>query len=109
MLDVQLHPVLWGRQCSTKLCWGHALFTVRGACVHCVSLEPDLIHTIQDALTHVSCPQPMQVSQSNLSKVSQQVLLEALESSLSRSWTLGQYWVHFYMCCRTCGASSIIN
>ena len=40
--------------------------------------QPDSIHNIQDALAHVSQPQPVQVGQSSSSEASQQVLLEAL-------------------------------
>jgi ubiquitin C-terminal hydrolase len=43
-------------------------------------LQPDSIHTIQDALANISQPQTVQVSPSGLSKASQQVtvLIEAL-------------------------------
>jgi ubiquitin carboxyl-terminal hydrolase 10 len=40
--------------------------------------QPDSVHTIQDALAYVSRPQLVQVGQSNSSKASEQVLLEAL-------------------------------
>jgi ubiquitin carboxyl-terminal hydrolase 10 len=41
-------------------------------------LQPDSVHTIQDALLQVSRPQPLQVGQSGSNEASQQVLLEAL-------------------------------
>ncbi|KAF8484498.1 hypothetical protein DFH94DRAFT_235293 [Russula ochroleuca] len=41
-------------------------------------IQPDSIHTIQDALAYVSQPQPVQVGQSSPSEASQQVLLEVL-------------------------------
>jgi ubiquitin carboxyl-terminal hydrolase 10 len=41
-------------------------------------VQPDSVYTIQDALSHVSHPQPVQVGQSGLSQASQEVLLEAL-------------------------------
>ena len=36
------------------------------------------MHTIQDALSHISEPQPVQVGPSGTSEASQQVLIEAL-------------------------------
>ncbi|KAH9998276.1 hypothetical protein BJV77DRAFT_743795 [Russula vinacea] len=41
-------------------------------------IQPDSVHTIQDALAHLSQPQPVQVGQSSPSEASQQMLLEAL-------------------------------
>jgi ubiquitin carboxyl-terminal hydrolase 10 len=41
-------------------------------------IQPDSIHTIQDALAHVSQPHPVQVGRAGSSEASQQVLLEAL-------------------------------
>ncbi|KAF8484504.1 hypothetical protein DFH94DRAFT_842406 [Russula ochroleuca] len=41
-------------------------------------IQPDSVHAIQDALAHVSQPQPVQVGQSSSREASQQVLLEAL-------------------------------
>ena len=41
-------------------------------------LQPDSVHTIQDALAHLAQPQPVQAGQSSSSEASQQVLLEAL-------------------------------
>ncbi|KAH9987594.1 hypothetical protein BJV77DRAFT_774432 [Russula vinacea] len=45
-----------------------------------LNIQPDSVHTIQDALAHwhVSRPQPVQVDKSSSGEVSQQVLLEAL-------------------------------
>ena len=40
--------------------------------------QPDSVYTIQDALAHVSQPQPVKVDQSSPSEASQQVLLERL-------------------------------
>ena len=36
------------------------------------------MHTVENALTHISQPQPLQVGRSSLSEASQQVLHEAL-------------------------------
>ena len=41
-------------------------------------VQPDSVLTIQDALTYVSHPQPVQVGQSGSSESSQQVFLESL-------------------------------
>ncbi|KAI0272074.1 hypothetical protein BGY98DRAFT_169896 [Russula aff. rugulosa BPL654] len=43
-----------------------------------VTSNPDLVHTVECALAHVSQPQPLQVGRSNLSEASQQVFREAL-------------------------------
>jgi ubiquitin carboxyl-terminal hydrolase 10 len=40
------------------------------------------VHTIQDALEHLSQSQPVQAGQSSLSETSQEVLIEALPSVL---------------------------
>ena len=40
--------------------------------------QPDSVHTIQDALAHISQPQPVRVGQSNSSEASQQVHIEHL-------------------------------
>ena len=40
--------------------------------------QPNSVHTIQDALEHISQPRPVQVGQSSSSEASQQVLLETL-------------------------------
>ncbi|KAH9980795.1 hypothetical protein BJV77DRAFT_1073382 [Russula vinacea] len=43
-----------------------------------LNIQPDSVHTIQDALAHVSQPQPVQVDKSSSGEASQQVLLETL-------------------------------
>jgi hypothetical protein len=42
------------------------------------STQPNSVHTIQDAIIHVSQPQPVPVGQSDSNEASQQVLLETL-------------------------------
>jgi hypothetical protein len=44
--------------------------------------QPSSVHTIQDALTHVSWPQQVNVGQSNSNEATRQVLLEALPQIL---------------------------
>ena len=44
--------------------------------------QPDSVHTVEDALAHISQPQPVQAGQSGSSKMSQQVHIEALPSVL---------------------------
>jgi hypothetical protein len=41
-------------------------------------VQPDSVHTIQDALAHISQPQSVQVGPSGSNEASQQVLIEAL-------------------------------
>ncbi|KAI0247916.1 hypothetical protein BJV78DRAFT_1285139 [Lactifluus subvellereus] len=43
-----------------------------------LDIQPDSVYTIQDALTHISQPQAVQVGPSGSSEASQQVLIEAL-------------------------------
>ncbi|KAH9976562.1 hypothetical protein BJV77DRAFT_1053326 [Russula vinacea] len=47
-----------------------------------LDIQPDSVHTIQDALAHVSRPQPVRVSQSSSSEASQQVHIEVFPSVL---------------------------
>ena len=41
-------------------------------------MQPDSVQTIEDALAQISHPQPVQVSQSNSSEASREILLESL-------------------------------
>ena len=41
-------------------------------------MQPDSVHTVQDALLHVSQPKPVTTGQSNSNEGTQQVSLEAL-------------------------------
>jgi len=43
-----------------------------------LDIQPDSVHTIQDALAHISQPQAVQVGPSDSSEATQQVLIEAL-------------------------------
>ncbi|KAF8471381.1 hypothetical protein DFH94DRAFT_637134, partial [Russula ochroleuca] len=43
-----------------------------------LNIQPDLVHTVKDALAHISQPQPVQVGQLSPSEVTQQVQIEEL-------------------------------